>query len=232
LFQNLITSRASSVTPERDLAYLTLVSSKDEEEEERRISVSYDVPLPPLPPPVICINDDADDKMDIDEKAPQSDDTTSEATLVNENEDLPPPYPGPGEDYVMVYHDGKPNKADDKENLPPLKDITAGVVSAPRPPLQDIDMNEPQAASGAVANKTGPTYGPPTPPPDIPDMPDRPPPVPPRPTKQDSKPDTNLMFGRQQDVTECIGNVMFQVEAAIKPESVDENGEQIDLVKK
>ncbi|KAG0642222.1 hypothetical protein HOY80DRAFT_1008062 [Tuber brumale] len=87
----------------------------------------------------------------------------------------------------------------------------------------------PQAASGVPANKADPTYGPPTPPPD---MPDRPPPVPPRPTKQDPKPDTNFMFGRQQDVTECIGNVMFQVEAAIKPESVDGNGEQIDLVKK
>ncbi|CUS10447.1 unnamed protein product [Tuber aestivum] len=234
LFQNLITSQASSVTPERDLAYLTLVSSKDEEEEERRMSVSFDVPLPP-PPPVIYINDDADDKMDIDEKPPpqsETDDTTSEATLVNENEDLPPPYPGTGEDYVMVYHDGKPNRADDKENLPPLKDITAGVAGAPRSPLQDIDMNEPQAASAVPAGKAGPTYGPLTPPPDAPDMPDRPPPVPPRPAKQAPKPDTNLMFGRQQDVTECIGNVMFQVEAAIKPEYVDENGEQMDLVKK
>ncbi|RPA95079.1 cysteine proteinase [Choiromyces venosus 120613-1] len=86
----------------------------------------------------------------------------------------------------------------------------------------------PRAPIG-VASKAGQTYGPLTPPPD---MPDRPPPIPPRPTKQDSKPDTNLMFGRQQDVTECIGNVMFQVEAAIKPEYFDENEEQMDLVKK
>ncbi|PWW80591.1 cysteine proteinase [Tuber magnatum] len=107
--------------------------------------------------------------------------------------------------------------------------MTKKIFPHSRISLRDIDMNESQATSGAVASKASPTYGPPTPPPD---MPDRPPPVPPRPTKQAPKPDTNLMFGRQQDVTECIGNVMFQVEAAIKPESVDENGEQMDLVKK
>lgn len=41
----------------------------------------------------------------------------------------------------------------------------------------------------------------------------------------------NTLFGRQQDVTECIGNVLFQIEAAFEPTGFDSDGEQIDLVK-
>lgn len=39
------------------------------------------------------------------------------------------------------------------------------------------------------------------------------------------------LIGRQQDVTECIGNVLFQLEAAFEPEGIDGDGEQLDLVK-
>lgn len=38
-------------------------------------------------------------------------------------------------------------------------------------------------------------------------------------------------WGRQQDVAECIDNVLFQIEAALRPVSNDAEGEQIDLVK-
>ncbi|KAI7905711.1 uncharacterized protein BX663DRAFT_500635 [Cokeromyces recurvatus] len=37
-----------------------------------------------------------------------------------------------------------------------------------------------------------------------------------------------MMFGKQQDVTECMSNVMYLVEAALKPLSKTEDGEQID----
>ncbi|KAG5357980.1 Ubiquitin carboxyl-terminal hydrolase 2 [Yarrowia sp. B02] len=40
------------------------------------------------------------------------------------------------------------------------------------------------------------------------------------------------LFGRQQDVTECIENVLFQLEAAVKGDAVDADGEQDDLVKR
>jgi ubiquitin carboxyl-terminal hydrolase 25/28 len=44
--------------------------------------------------------------------------------------------------------------------------------------------------------------------------------------------ETAYEIGRQQDVTECIGNVLSQVEAALKPEGFDESDhEQNDLVK-
>ncbi|SCU93337.1 LAMI_0E14004g1_1 [Lachancea mirantina] len=40
-----------------------------------------------------------------------------------------------------------------------------------------------------------------------------------------------LELGRQQDVTECIGNVLFQLEASSDPCNLDEDGEQQDLIK-
>ncbi|EDO17315.1 hypothetical protein Kpol_1062p23 [Vanderwaltozyma polyspora DSM 70294] len=41
-----------------------------------------------------------------------------------------------------------------------------------------------------------------------------------------------LELGRQQDVTECIGNVLFQLESASNPISLEEDDEQYDLIKK
>lgn len=44
--------------------------------------------------------------------------------------------------------------------------------------------------------------------------------------------ESTIEVGRQQDVTECIENVIFQIETALEPESLDDDGEQIDLIKK
>ncbi|SMN18118.1 similar to Saccharomyces cerevisiae YOR124C UBP2 Ubiquitin-specific protease that removes ubiquitin from ubiquitinated proteins [Maudiozyma saulgeensis] len=40
-----------------------------------------------------------------------------------------------------------------------------------------------------------------------------------------------LEMGRQQDVTECIGNVLYQLESASEPISLDDEFEQYDLIK-
>lgn len=49
------------------------------------------------------------------------------------------------------------------------------------------------------------------------------------PNKPKERPSVDaMMFGKQQDVTECMGNVMYLVEAALKPISKTEDGEQID----
>ncbi|KAL3232316.1 Ubiquitin carboxyl-terminal hydrolase 2 [Nakaseomyces bracarensis] len=40
-----------------------------------------------------------------------------------------------------------------------------------------------------------------------------------------------LELGRQQDVTECIGNVLFQLESSSYPDSLSEDNEQNDLIK-
>lgn len=44
--------------------------------------------------------------------------------------------------------------------------------------------------------------------------------------------DTTIEVGRQQDVTECIENVTFQLETALEPTSIEDDGEQYDLIKK
>lgn len=44
--------------------------------------------------------------------------------------------------------------------------------------------------------------------------------------------ESTIEVGRQQDVTECIENVTFQIETASDPESIDSDGEQYDLIKK
>jgi len=71
--------------------------------------------------------------------------------------------------------------------------------------------------------------------------PEKPPPVPPR-NKSNLVIQTNdakdviseedlWKFGSQQDVTEVIGNVMFRLQCAIKPISIDEDGGQIDSIR-
>lgn len=44
--------------------------------------------------------------------------------------------------------------------------------------------------------------------------------------------ESTIEMGRQQDVTECIENVNFQIESALDPESIESDGEQYDLIKK
>lgn len=43
--------------------------------------------------------------------------------------------------------------------------------------------------------------------------------------------ESTIEVGRQQDVTECIENVTFQIETALEPERIEEDGEQYDLIK-
>ena len=200
----------SAVTPERDLAYLALVSLKDEA--ERRVSVSDGSGRP-----IIDLTNTDEDKMDIDPPGSISldaDDGASEATLVNETQD---------DDHMLV--DLGKSEPEDKENVPPITNDSPGTLSPGRSPVIDIDMD----AKGNQPEST--VQGPLTPPPEMPDR--APPSIPPRPAARRNtvSSDINLMFGRQQDVTECIGNVMFQLEAALKPEKIDDNEEQIDLIK-
>lgn len=44
--------------------------------------------------------------------------------------------------------------------------------------------------------------------------------------------ESTIEIGRQQDVTECIENVTFQIETALEPERLEADGEQYDLIKK
>ena len=198
MFTELITSTSCAITPERDLAYLALVSSRDEAESNESTTTTGGVKM--------------DDTVDVDKPQPegpvQDDDARSDSTLVNDPQGVVLP-----EDKMAV----DPVWKEEKENVPPpSEEVCTTSIDAPKPPPgEDVEM-------------TTDVRTPLTPPPE-PDY--NPPPIPLRPkTREDAVSDIN-MFGRQQDVTECIGNVMFQIEAAIKPDYIDENDEQIDLVK-
>ncbi|TGZ80238.1 cysteine proteinase [Ascodesmis nigricans] len=228
LFQDLIATKMTSVAPQRDLAYLALVSSKDEEA-ERRKSVEASKPE------TIDLSN-TDDAMDIDTpiNGPNvADDAVSEDTLVGDSQDQPsshahnelPSYNSVGSDYVMVDVDAKIPPSNDKESLMPLKvpKDTEKSVGGDSLIQQTVALSEDTVLADA------PEGVPLTPPPDIPE---RPPPIPPRPQiKKRESSAGDLMFGRQQDVTECIGNVMFQLESAIRPTEIDSHGEQMDLIK-
>lgn len=136
---------------------------------------------------------------------------------------------------------------ENKENLPPSK-YTQGspVADVLTPPSESSPprMNEQQAQSPVKGENnvidltserfdaphakrlshTSTTSGAP---------PNRPPPFPPRPQPQQTDSDAikEAEYGAQQDVGEVIANVLFQLQCAIKPESIDESGEQLDQVK-
>lgn len=61
------------------------------------------------------------------------------------------------------------------------------------------------------------------------DAPSKPPPIPPRPGEKNSRAEYEE-FAQQQDVQEVIENVLYLLRWAIKPESFEQDGEQIDLI--
>lgn len=60
-----------------------------------------------------------------------------------------------------------------------------------------------------------------------------PPPLPPQQQPALLKPttDVNMMLGRQQDVTECMDNVMYLVEAALKPQETENMEQTRDMIR-
>ncbi|KAK6352819.1 ubiquitin-specific protease ubp2 [Orbilia brochopaga] len=246
LFHDMMTSSATQVKPEHELAELALNSIRDEPSTRKR-SVSWDERetgfIGPLLPPSMMRDHEEEImpfSMDLDEPATSStnlhvvnDDKSSEGTLVGDSAD-PPPYEDQG--YIMV--EGQ----NEKENATPLVEklekqaeqtnISQNVMpgsdamnldeeSVPLLQREDDSVDEPTQMDISQAPMKV-----------IPPVPDRPPPIPPRPVqKHDRKVSNTFSLGRQQDVTECIENVMFQLEAALRPKGHDDDGEQLDIIK-
>ena len=259
----MITSSQTSVTPEPELARLTLVSSSKEEHIRRQSMISPTRPSlgqingnpvfgPPGPPSlpqrdtemshVASLEPTNSDLINNDNKG----DDASDVTLV----DGPSTTDG---DVMILDNDDDDSKGlqqklfEDKENLPPTKDSVR--ETSPLTHLRPLEessqsrVNEQQGSvnsgSGAESkltdlnNEQETGHGDPRDN-DIPisvPPPSRPPPVPPRPKPIETNAVQEAEYGAQQDVTEVIANVLFQLQCAIKAESVDESGEQIDKVK-
>ncbi|EGX46809.1 hypothetical protein AOL_s00097g235 [Orbilia oligospora ATCC 24927] len=216
---------------------------------------------PMLPPGTVIENEEPlAFSMDIDEKPPRlrvtnADDQSSDITLVGENQE-PPAYEDQG--YIVV--DGQPGAPDPSGDIKgkgkQIEEEEPGPkIHAPKPiPGRGISaldaMNLDDDSDSAVpllqrevedeSMEDAPM--PPTAPEKggmrvIPPIPDRPPPIPPRPKEKTAvsasavSAPQSFEFGRQQDVTECIENVMFQLEAALKAEGTEPDGEQLDIIK-
>ncbi|KAI5790352.1 hypothetical protein FPQ18DRAFT_337814 [Pyronema domesticum] len=215
LFNDLITTNQAYVTPTMDLAYLALVTSKAEEEGQDSHNIEDSI--------VDVSNNN--DNMDVDLPTPEDgynaasvqdkdcDDVASEITLVGDGQDVEM-----SDDFQK-----KPASAESKENVEPE---VMQIDNSDSPPHLNVMKLDSDGSTGAEAGSPLKDSGLPTPR-------NSPPPIPARPAAvKDRKYSIDpSLFGKQQDVSESIGNVLFQLEAAIRPVSIDENGEQQDLIK-
>ena len=266
LFESMISSSKPSVTPEPELARLTLISSSKEEHIRRQSMLSPTRPslgwingnpvCGPLGPPILPQEDTEmpyDASLQATPDAVGNDhngDDVSDITLVDG--------PSATDDDVMILDDRDDEKGlqqkllEDKENMPPTKESAreTSPLTHSRPlgesspsrvneqhrsvnPWTEIDSattesnnDYPRLSETGKDNRKEDGITVLAPPPN------RPPPVPPRPKPIETNAVQEAEYGAQQDVTEVIANVLFQLQCAIKAESVDESGEQIDEVKR
>jgi len=232
LFENLKTASTSSIKPTRDLAELTLFSSAAAAN-FRRASISspqgaknvasssvYPVygpePRPltaPSRPSPASVGEDIEMIDQPGDKNLENGSESSEATLVDVDA-LPTYRQAVGDD---AGSSPATEKGDDDQQL---------TVDGKDPEGDAIMVNGEDAVAGEKLLFA----------------PEKPPPVPPRnksglviqtsESKDQISDDDLWRFGSQQDVTEVIGNVMFRLQCAIKPTSIDErSGEQIDIIR-
>ena len=260
----MITSSKPSVTPEPELARLTLVSSSKEEHIRRQSMLSPTRPSlgqingspifgPPGPPSLPQKDTEMSHVASLeatDSNIVNNDnngDDASDVTLVD----------GPSttdDDLMILDTDDDDEKGlqqklfEDKENMPPAKESVR--ETSPFTHLRPLGESSPSRVNeqqGSVNHWNGVESelidfnndhlkGPETghdDPREVPvPPPNRPPPVPPRPKPIETNAVQEAEYGAQQDVTEVIANVLFQLQCAIKAESIDESGEQIDKVKR
>ncbi|KAL8907842.1 MAG: hypothetical protein Q9207_001165 [Kuettlingeria erythrocarpa] len=255
LFQNMITSTSAHVAPELELARLTLVTQPLEAALRRRSTTTGNRPslgeingkavMGPLPP-------------SIPEAASKIASTAEEPGKPQVNGNLENLAAGNSSDETLLGNDPTedggdqemldPNSDDareqqqeileDKENLPPTKEASER-PKTPDSTLRPLAESSPSrvneqpallAHSHDIASPIESVFPAPS---VIAPPPDRPPPFPPRPQTEDQKQAMveEVQLGAQQDVTEVISNVLFQLECAIKADALDPSGEQIDLVK-
>ena len=250
LFQSMITANRAHVTPEQELARLTLISSTTEEHIRRQSILSGHRPSlgeiggrPVLGPLLPSGNMSAESDYDMGSLKPEENDKqdapaapdidgSSDVTLVesvtNEDPDL----------IMLDTEDDKQQHPilEDKENLAPSKSLVAMPLMAENSSqplietfpsrsngiqmlLNPLEEDKHSQDGAAVPINAQP--------------PNRPPPFPPRPKPEEPKNSIleEVEIGAQQDVTEVIQNVLFQLQCAIEAEAVDETGEQLDLIK-
>ncbi|KAI4097115.1 MAG: hypothetical protein LQ344_000524 [Seirophora lacunosa] len=255
LFESMITSPRAHVAPELELARLTLVTQPLEAALRRRSTTTGHRPSlgeingePVMGPLPLSIPEAATNGTNPTEQlaGPQMNGVNESAEMDNSSEETllgnDPAEDGVDRDMLDPNSEQcqlqQQQIFEDKENLPPFKEPS----ECPRTP--DSNLRPLGESSPSRTNEQAPVAEPNR---DFPHSnsakkaeqaviappPSRPPPFPPRPRTDDQKQAIveEVQIGAQQDVTEVISNVLFQLECAIKADSFDPSGEQIDLIK-
>lgn len=213
LFREMMTTPLPAVTPERELAFLALVLSKDEcpsnapTNNNHNSSASTDATL-------------VDDRSGI--LAPTYNPTPSPPTIAHstisstvlgkrKSESV-----GSDDGHLLAKNqmeiDSSITGTDEKEVMGAEEEDL--VIEASTPALNSEP--EPPKPTPVVIDLTDETNGPP------------PPPLPPRPNRSRSvaaiDSGSHMMFGRQNDVSECMDNCLFQIQAALDQQKVLASG--------
>ena len=244
LFENMVTSTSKTVTPRKELARLTILSSQSEANvKTRRESVSFGRrPMSQAEAMAQMGNSPVAEKASLTQSNTASntleaitdvdtmdEDKASESTLVDK-------------DNITSNEMAKQVEAlDNKENLAPMDvDIPRPRSPEKRPqPLATASpsrANEQSIEESVTAGKSDegsvPGEAPRRPPPPVP--PKTPPPVPPKSNISSKTDDMHVEVefeATQRDVTEVIDNVFFQLQCAIKPDITTDSGQQTDTIK-
>lgn len=252
LFQSMITTPRVSITPEERLARLTLIGPSTYEAARRRSTLHGQPPLMTSVGEVAA----ADPESTIGDismsgtaaetvKSPVdatlntaggfSTHASSEATLTS-RQNTP-------DDEVMTdsgIEEQQEQILNDKENLPPSKTDEVGAATTNQPPeaapLGEASPSKINTQAGYFEQEqtqTHPHNSLQTVAAQALQAPNRPPPIPPRPKPLERKSTIADLedITKQQDVTEVMSNVLFQLSCAIKPTAFDKDGEQVDQIK-
>jgi ubiquitin carboxyl-terminal hydrolase 25/28 len=230
LFKSLKTASTRSVKPTRDLAEL-LIFSTAAYEGFRKASISSPSGPPNIasimngpvygpqwpPPSTVSKASTTPPEEDIEmvdhpgDKNMENGDDSSEATLVDM--ELPPSY-----NETQSKKDNQEVSRDDKDSLVQVPEVAKADSEGDAVVLNGANL------SNELDKRLSAT--------------EKPPPIPPRNKSglmiqtTETNTDDLWAFGSQQDVTEAIGNVLFRLQCAIKPTSLEENsGEQVDVIR-
>lgn len=251
----MIKSPEASVTPDLQLARLALVSSKNEDVIRRKSTLSGNRPslgelngVPvqgPVGPPAPELSQHTIPESPTEvEEAPTPNNPPQPERLPDGGDRTLAKGPDKGEDTIMADIDVREEQRtfNDKENLPPQK----ADAEHEREDVSLRDVTEPSGNSSPTrtSNQAGDRaslisqmrYEGKESKDSVSGPPNRPPPVPPRPKLQ-ATPDPESLkreveLGAQHDVSEVIENFLFQLSCAIKPTSIDSDGEQSDQIKR
>ncbi|KAI9052485.1 hypothetical protein LZ554_003829 [Drepanopeziza brunnea f. sp. 'monogermtubi'] len=220
LFESLKTAPGRFVTPNKELAELTLVSQEKKEEFllQRRKSMSS----PAAPPNIASV-------MEGPVFGPQlPPPTTTQLSSKTVDEDLE--MIDWSVDTVEARDDSSEVTLVDPETCAAKRQIDVNYEN--KSAFYNVESSKPDVVM--VNGSDEPSSIP---------APDKPPPIPPR-NKPDLSISTNghkniidgetadlLSFGAQQDVTEVMGNVINRLQCAIKPTGFEEDMEQIDIIR-